>query len=877
MKIRSLGRCSVLFLFTGLASLQAAAPWNDNFSKRTTLTGGLTDAIVLNGSSSGATSESGELSHSPDGSTASASVWYSWTPPAGTPLGASVTIDTLGSSFDTVLSVSTGATVNGQSDVVAPNDDVEQGVLQSSITFNVNPALTYNIAIDGYNGAAGSFKLRIAVATTRERNDNFSERTVLFGSQIKTLNLPPPRGFSLENATREINELAHSVGQVGSAPAIDTYYYYTRIGADGLPETRKNLPITTAMVSVTGWFSWQAPYDGPVKMRVATDCAATLTVYEGIRMENLVKVAGPTSWNVETAFNAVRGKVYQIVIEHYTPDQTILAEGFALASGYVAPTDYMLSISMYNAAPYVILNNPRHRQVLARQAISMTAYVVDEEDFIQKASGEPIFNDPSILPFVDRVRFYARKKSSPAGAYKLVGTDVQAPYEVTWIPTEAGDYELWAEAEDDEYGYDPSTDSVIVLATQKSQNYPLTEVEIVLGAAGQPLNVLNTTPESNTLFIQEMYNNLLGRSPTTAELTDAKARLEATPPTLTRIGLVQNLINTLASNASNGQVIRLYRGMLRRLPTYSELTTAATALQGASLNLQQLADQIAAGTEFEGLYGSLTNLQYVQAIFANLSYSYDGSSNFTSLPRAVTALQLIEPAYFGKPNLYDLGDYEEKAAAFILVNRRTPTATELSALASISDLAKNLIGSASYIERYLPDAPSYVIGTNTVYVSGVDHLVITLDASGNITPSLTDTYALWQARHGIPGPSSADSEGDGVNNITEYAFESLGFDPTVNDATLLPTGGVVGSNLVINYPLDVSKEDLVLTPEFSTDMTNWYAPGASGAPSSFAVAITGGSLTTQLRQASVSTAQAPTGFLRVRIQRYDPVTGSVGK
>lgn len=862
MKIRSLVLCSIPLLSAGLSPLLAAAPWNDNFSKAVTLANQNTttpETIIANGNSAGATRETGESVHGNTG-TNGASVWYRWT----APVGGNVTIHTYGSTYDTLLDVSTGGTVATQVSVAgAPNDDADPGVLQSSVTFVAVGGTTYFIAVDGYNGATGNFMLTITMDTGAPINDNFAQRIALFGSQISTINDLPPRGFTLAGGSREAGELSHTGGLTDNART------YSRAGSEQLT----NQQIRLDQSAETAWFSWTAPYDGVVYISVDATFVGGTSVYTGLHQLSLVRVARGM-FNLRYSFNATRGVTYQIAVERTDENSALIADGYTTSNPPAG--QYKLSLSMENNAPYVVLNNPRHRQVLARQAITVSAYVVDEEDAISPTNGEPIFNDPSILPFVDRVKFYARKKTGPA--VSLIGTDTVAPYEVNWIPTEAGDYELWAVAEDDEYGYDPSTDSVIVVGRQTSQNYPLTEVEIVADSAtGQPLNVLT----NDELFVQEMYSSLLGRSPTTAELADAVTRLGNA--TLTRVGLVQNLINQLASGSSNDEVIRVYRGMLRRLPTYTELTTATTALQASTINLQQLADQIAAGTEFAGLYGSLSNLQYVQAMFNNLAYGYAGAENFATLitdgsyTRALVALQLIEPAYFGKPALYDLGDYEEKAAAFILVNRRTPTTAELAAISSVSDLAASLIGSTSYIERYLPGAPSYVIGANQVYVSGIDNLVATLSPAGVITLSSTDTYALWQGRYGVAGASTADSEGDGINNLTEYAFESLGFDPAVNDSALLPTGGVVGSNLVINYPLDVSKEDLVLTPEFSTDMTNWFAPGASGAPSSFAVSVTGGALTTQLRQASVSTAEAPAGFLRVRIQRYDPVTGSVGK
>src|SRR5216117_2959909 len=76
-----------------------AAPVNDNFANAIPLTG-LT--VTTTGSNSGATRESGEPIHY--SSSGTHSVWWRWTAPDS---GLS-TIDTFGSSFDTLLAVYTG-------------------------------------------------------------------------------------------------------------------------------------------------------------------------------------------------------------------------------------------------------------------------------------------------------------------------------------------------------------------------------------------------------------------------------------------------------------------------------------------------------------------------------------------------------------------------------------------------------------------------------------------------------------------------------------------------------------------------------------------------------------------------------------------------
>ena len=80
--------------------------------------------------------------------TGGASVWLSWTAPAS----GTVTIDTFGSNFDTLLGVYTGPSVNMLL-VVAGNDNT--GGPQSEVTFTATAGTTYLIAVDGFNGGVG--------------------------------------------------------------------------------------------------------------------------------------------------------------------------------------------------------------------------------------------------------------------------------------------------------------------------------------------------------------------------------------------------------------------------------------------------------------------------------------------------------------------------------------------------------------------------------------------------------------------------------------------------------------------------------------------------------------------------------------------------
>ncbi len=128
-------------------------PANDNFANAQIISG---CSGSVSGTNVGATKESGEPSHSPDGDAGGGSVWYQWQAPSA----GSVTITTEGSANDdTVLAVYTGNSVNALTAIVK-NDDVDLGTIRtSSVTFNATSGTVYKIAVDGWNDERGAILL----------------------------------------------------------------------------------------------------------------------------------------------------------------------------------------------------------------------------------------------------------------------------------------------------------------------------------------------------------------------------------------------------------------------------------------------------------------------------------------------------------------------------------------------------------------------------------------------------------------------------------------------------------------------------------------------------------------------------------------------
>jgi hypothetical protein len=122
-------------------------PSNDNFASPQLVSG---DSGSVTGNNALASKETGEPDHA--GNIGGHSLWYNWS----SPTAGSVTFNTAGSNFDTLLGVYTGSSVNALT-TVASNDDF--GASTSQVTFIAASNTVYHIALDGFNGATGGVVL----------------------------------------------------------------------------------------------------------------------------------------------------------------------------------------------------------------------------------------------------------------------------------------------------------------------------------------------------------------------------------------------------------------------------------------------------------------------------------------------------------------------------------------------------------------------------------------------------------------------------------------------------------------------------------------------------------------------------------------------
>ncbi|MCU1351274.1 MAG: serine protease [Acidimicrobiales bacterium] len=135
-----------------LLYVYAPPPPNNTFAKATPFS--LLGTSPLHGTNLGADRQAGEPLHA--GAVGGVSVWWVFT--AGR--GATVTLSTQGSAFDTLLGVYVGHPVSALTPVASNDDDGTNR--WSRVSFHVVAGQTYWVAVDGYHAARGVITLKFA-------------------------------------------------------------------------------------------------------------------------------------------------------------------------------------------------------------------------------------------------------------------------------------------------------------------------------------------------------------------------------------------------------------------------------------------------------------------------------------------------------------------------------------------------------------------------------------------------------------------------------------------------------------------------------------------------------------------------------------------
>lgn len=263
----------------------AAPPPNDDRANATVIAGG---SGRLAASNVDATKEAGEANHG--GNVGGRSVWFRYVAPSAV----STRIDTVGSDFDTVLSVYRDS--GGSLVLVAASDNLQAGqwysansggYLESRGTFTATAGSTYFIAVDGYNlgtgAASGSVILNWNQASGTPPNDSFSSPIVLTGLT---------GGFSgrNQNGTKEPGEPNHA-GDAGGRSI---------------------------------WYSWTPPVSGDAVVDVMGSSLDTLLgVYTGNAVASLTEIGSMDDHvnnlvlGSRVGFQAVAGTTYYIAVDGF--------------------------------------------------------------------------------------------------------------------------------------------------------------------------------------------------------------------------------------------------------------------------------------------------------------------------------------------------------------------------------------------------------------------------------------------------------------------------------------------------------------------------------------------------------------------------------
>lgn len=257
-------------------------PANDSFANRAVLAG---TNVSVTGGNVNATAQTGEPNHA--GNAASKSVWWTWT----APVSGVVTLDTIGSGFDTVLAAYTGSTVTNLTGLAS--DDDGGGNRTSRVTFNAVAGTAYRFVVDGYAGLSGSINLNLVVngIVTPPSNDGFASALTLSGTLVFT-------GGRNTGASAQSGEPNHA----------------------GF----------TARKSV--WWNWTAPTSGPVFVGTGGSSFDTLlAVYTGSSVSALTLVAsddqgGGNNTSLLT-FGATAGVTYRIAVDGFFGDEGSIVLG----------------------------------------------------------------------------------------------------------------------------------------------------------------------------------------------------------------------------------------------------------------------------------------------------------------------------------------------------------------------------------------------------------------------------------------------------------------------------------------------------------------------------------------------------------------------
>ena len=191
---------------------------------------------------------------------------------------------------------------------------------------------------------------------------------------------------------------------------------------------------------------------------------------------------------------------------------------------------------------------------------------------------------------------------------------------------------------------------------------------------------------------------------------------------------------------------------------------------------------------------------------------------------------------------------------------------------NINDNGKISVAGTETVNRLFFGAVQQAMGTWGSSASSATHVDDTrFSGPGvvNVTTGSLIAYGSWISGFGlaeIDQDQHADPDGDGINNLVEYA---LGGNPATNDAaSILPAGEKIGSNYIFTFTRsDLSEQDTSQFVEFSEDLTVWGSQVIGASPGVSSVMITENSPNTALDTVVVTLPATDKSkwFVRLRV------------
>ncbi len=307
---------------------------NDDFANAALLQGAKTTVTASN---QNASKEADEPNHA--GKSGGHSVWWKWTAPAA----GTATLDTFGSSFDTLLGVYTGSPVTALT-LVASNDDTDGR--QSRVTFQAVAGRTYTIAVDGYNGAMGSITLNLDLTVVAiQPNDDFAAAALLEGTSA-TVNA------SNQNASKETGEPDHAGSRGGHSV----------------------------------WWKWTAPVAGIATIDTFGSSFDTLLgIYTGTEVADLTPIASDDDtggMQSLVAFRVTAGTVYYLAVDGYGGNTGSIVLHLALQSSYLLTVTRNGVGSVVSSPPGIDCGDDCTEDYASGTSVTLTAVPTGGSSFI---------------------------------------------------------------------------------------------------------------------------------------------------------------------------------------------------------------------------------------------------------------------------------------------------------------------------------------------------------------------------------------------------------------------------------------------------------------------------------------------------------------